>query len=259
MRHNEYVSTEIESLIATVVIDNPPMNPLKKEVMDGIRAAFSYIGSQDDVRVVIITGAGKAFVAGADIKEFTSWTPELAIELTAKGQRLFGEIENFPIPVIAAVNGYALGGGLELALSCDIRIASNLAKMGLPEVTLGIVPGYGGTQRLGRTIAPGYAKKMVFTGEIINADKALELGLVDDVTAPEQLLPTARDIALKIAANGPIAVRSAKTAMNAERRQSMPYGIAVELDAAGRVFASEDKIEGVAAFIEKRKPAFKNK
>ncbi len=259
MNSQECIQLSLSGSIATLIVNNPPMNPLSQSVLDGLRAALSRLEQERDLRAVILTGAGeKAFVAGADIKEFTSWTPESAVDLTARGQRLFNDIENFPVPFIAAVNGYALGGGLELALACDIRIASRNAKLGLPEASLGIIPGYGGTQRLSRTISVGQAKKMVYTAEMIDAQKALELGLVQDVVDQSELVPFANALAEKIAANGPVAVRQAKKAINAERAQSLPYGTAIELRAAGTVFASLDRLEGVQAFIEKRKPVFKN-
>jgi enoyl-CoA hydratase len=260
MFENTFVHCTLENGVAVITINNPPMNPLSEGVIDGIRESFHRLSEDDSVRAVILTGAGeKAFVAGADIKEFPDWTPDIAEDRTNKGQRLFSKIENFKVPVIAAVNGYALGGGLELALSCDIRIASENARMGLPEVTLGIVPGYGGTQRLCRTINVGEAKKMIFTGEMIKADHALALGLVQEVLPLAELLPRAKAIAEKIAQNGPIAVRATKRAINCERNFSIQQGIDVELAAAREVFSSEDKNEGVGAFIEKRKAVFKNR
>lgn len=260
MFDNTFVSCLLNEGIATITIKNPPMNPLSEGALDGIRESFNLLSKDDSVRAVIITGEGeKAFVAGADIKEFPGWTPDIAEDRTNKGQRLFSKIENFKTPVIAAVNGYALGGGLELALSCDIRIASENARLGLPEVTLGIIPGYGGTQRLCRTINVGEAKKMVYTGEMIKADHALAIGLVQEVLPLSELMPRAKAIAGKIAQNGPIAVRGAKQAINCERNFSIQQGMDVELAVAREVFGSEDKNEGVGAFIEKRKAIFNNR
>lgn len=260
MSQQELVILEIKDKIATVTLNNPPMNPLSRPVLEGLKQTLDRLEQEDDLRVIIFTGAGeKAFVAGADIKEFPTWTPQSAIDNTAYGQRLFQRIESFPVPTIAAVGGFALGGGLELALTCDIRIASENAKMGLPEVTLGIIPGYGGTQRLVRAIGPGQAKKLMYTGEMIPAAKALGIGLVQDVVKREELMNVVRELAEKIAANAPIAVRCAKNAIDDERRLTMPHGSATELEATATVFASEDKIEGVNAFIEKRKPIFRNR
>ena len=253
------ISYKFENNIAVITINNPPMNALDKDVMDGIRNCFNCMLEAEDVRAVVVTGEGRAFVAGADIKEFASWTPDEAEDLTEKGERIFTQIENFPAPVIAAINGFALGGGLELALACDIRIASEKAKMGLPEVTLGIIPGYGGTQRLPRTINVSKAKKMIYMAEIINAAEAKEIGLVDSVVAPEALIDTAMEIAKKIAANAPIAVRAAKNAVNTGRNLTIEQGLAVELKNARMCFTTEDKTEGANAFIEKRKAVFKNK
>jgi len=260
MLGNNKVSCILDNGIAVITISNPPMNPLNKEVMDGLRECFNLLSQNDSLRAVIITGKGeRAFVAGADVKEFTSWTPDIAEDLTEKGQRIFMQIENFFVPVIAAINGFALGGGLELALSCDIRIASENAKMGLPEVTLGIIPGYSGTQRLCRTISIGKAKKMIFTAEFIDAAEAKQIGLVESVVAPEALMDAAMEIAKKIAAHGPVAVRGAKKAINVGRGLSIEQGMAIELGMARTVFSTEDKVEGVDAFINKRKPVFKNK
>lgn len=256
---NEKVNCKIEDGVALITINNPPMNALDKEVMDGLRNCFNSLREEDSLRAVVVTGEGRAFVAGADIKEFTSWTPDLAEDYTEKGQRIFSQIEGFPTPVIAAVNGFAFGGGLELALACDIRIASEKAKMALPEVTLGIIPGYGGTQRLSRTIGVGKAKKMIFTAEPMDAAEAQACGLVELVVPAESLVETALEMARKIAANGPVAVRNAKKAVNIGRNLSIEQGMAVELDLAKACFFTEDKAEGVDAFINKRKAQFKNK
>ncbi len=254
------VMCRTEDGIALVTLSNLPMNPLSKPIIDGLKETMYKVEEDDSVRCVIITGDGeKSFVAGADIKEFPDWTPEMAEELTAKGQRLMTYIENFPCPVIAAVNGFALGGGCELALACDFRIASENARFGLPETSLGIIPGYGGTQRLCRTIGIGQAKQMVYTAKHMKAQQALELGLVNEVMPQEQLLARCREIAAAISANGPIAVRAAKKAMNMERNHAMEQGLRVELMAAREVFASEDHLEGINAFIEKRTASFRNK
>ena len=255
---SEKVRCVLEAGIALVTIDNPPMNALNKQVMDDIRACFNALREEPTLRAVVVTGEGRAFVAGADITEFTSWTPDLAEDFTEKGQRIFTQIENFPTPVIAAVNGFAFGGGLELALACDIRIASEKAKMGLPELTLGIIPGYGGTQRLSRTIGMGKAKKMIFSAEPVDAAEALACGLVEIVAPVDGLLAAAMDLAKKIAAVAPIAARNAKKAINSGRNLSIEQGLAIELALAKECFRTEDKVEGVDAFVNKRKAQFKN-
>jgi enoyl-CoA hydratase len=260
MYKNSVVECKLEGGIATITIDNPPMNPLNKDAIDGLRDSFNLLLKENDVRAVILTGAGdKAFVAGADIKEFPTWTTDAAEEAGAKGQRVFSRIENFPAPVIAAINGFAFGGGLELALSCDIRLASENALLGLPEVSLGIIPGYGGTQRLSRTINAGDAKKMIYSAEAVKADKALSLGLVQEVVPLDRLMERAQKLAKKIASNAPIAVRGAKRAVNSERNLSIAQGLAVELSVTRETFDTEDKKEGVDAFVNKRKAEFKNK
>jgi enoyl-CoA hydratase len=255
----QYVLLEMEAPLAIVTIDNPPVNPLNKDVMDQLRDTFTLLSDHSEIRAVILTGGGeKAFVAGADITEFPSWTPDIAEDYTERGQRIFSKIENFPCPVIAAINGYALGGGLELALACDIRIASENARLGLPEVGLGIIPGYGGTQRLCETISMGEAKKMIFTGQPIDAQRAFAIGLVQQVTALSDLVPEARKIARAIANNGPVAIREAKASMNFQRNTWIASGLARELQGARTVFGSKDKAEGVAAFLEKRTAKFTN-
>lgn len=253
------VDCHIESEIAVITIHNPPLNTLDGTVMDEIRTCFNQLKKNETVRAVLVTGKGPSFVAGADIKEFSSWTLDEVEDLTDKGQRIFMQIEKFPAPVIAVINGFALGGGLELALACDLRIASEVAKLGLPEVKLGIIPGYGGTQRLCRTIPVGQAKKMIYTGAIIGAPEAREVGLVETVVAPDELMSVAWDIARKIAANAPMAVRGAKRSINTGRNLSIEQGMVVELGVARMCFGTEDRNEGVDAFINKRKPRFQGK
>ena len=253
------VRCEIKDKVALITLNSPPMNALDVEVMDGLRETFAGLKKENDLRAVVITGEGKAFVAGADIKEFTSWTVVSAEDFTEKGQRIFSHIANFPCPVIAAINGFAFGGGLELALACDIRLASEKASMGLPETTLGIIPGYGGTQRLARTIGVGKAKKMIFSADPIDAQEAYRTGLVDGVYPAEQLMDEAMKLAKKIAARAPIAICNAKRAVNIGRDVSLEQGLRAELALATLCFATEDKIEGVDAFVNKRKAEFKNK
>ena len=258
MTGTEKVRCVLENGIATVTIDNPPLNALCAEVMDGLEECFTRLRREESLRVIVLTGAGKAFVAGADLREVAAWSVPEAEAMTAKGQRIFRRIENCPVPVIAAVNGFAFGGGLELALSCDIRIASEKATMGLPEAGLGIIPGYGGTQRLSRTIGMGKAKRMIFSGDPVDAVEAEKTGLVDQIAGHGNLLPQVMELAEKIASRGPVAVRNAKKAINEGIDQTLDQGIAIELRMARACFATEDRAEGVEAFIAKRPPIFRN-
>lgn len=253
------VSCDIKNHIAFVKINNPPVNSLSEDVMVAINDCFDDLYKNDDIRAVIITGKGKSFAAGADITEFISWTPERADKLTKKGQDIFNKIENYPRPVIATINGYALGGGLELALACDIRIASKSAKLGLPEATLGIVPGYGGTARLPRVVNEGQAKKMIFTGEIIGAVEARDIGLIQEVISEELLIVRSMELATKIGENAPIAISNAKKIINIGRSLSIEEKLKYEAEAAAVCFISQDKVEGVDAFINKRKAKFINR
>jgi enoyl-CoA hydratase len=248
----------IEGAIALITIDNPPVNSLNFEVMEGLATCFDDLYKNNDIRVVIITGEGKQFVAGADIKEFVSWTPDNAKMLTQRGQHIFTTIENYARPVIAAVNGVALGGGLELCLVADIRIASEKAKFGLPEVGLGIIPAYGGSTRLSRVVNEGQAKKMIYTGELINAAEAKEIGLVQEVVAAEALMERAMQLARKISENAPIAITCVKKVINSNRETTIEENLINEAEAAEICFNSKDKEEGVDAFINKRKANFRN-
>jgi enoyl-CoA hydratase len=211
-----------------------------------------------DTGVLIITGAGnQAFVSGADINDIRTRTLEDG--LAAINSSLFAAIERFPRPTIAAVNGYALGGGCELALACDIRIASKTARFGQPELNLGIIPAAGATQRLPRVIGMGRAKHLVLTGEIIDAQRALEIGLVTAVAPPEELMLRARDVAARILSRGPLAARLAKLSLNASARVDLDSGLLIETLAQAICYDSEDKQEGATAFLEKRTPRFKGK
>ncbi len=248
------VIVEKKDDIAIVTINRPEaLNALNSDVLDDISAAFDSI-NPDEARCVIITGSGtKSFVAGADIGQMSTMTKEEGKEFGIKGNNLFLKIENFPVPVIAAINGYCLGGGNELAMSCDIRICSENAMFGQPETGLGITPGYGGTQRLGRIINIGKAKELLFTASNIKAPEALELGLVTAVYPQEELMPAALKMAGKIAKNAPIAVRAAKKAMNEGRALPIDQAVQIEEELFGSCFETEDQIEGMKAFLEKRK------
>jgi len=245
--------------VATVTIDRPEVkNALDLETVTAVREALGRLEADPSVGAVIITGAGEAaFVSGADINDIRARGRDEG--LAAINSSLFAEIERFPRPTIAAINGYALGGGCELALACDIRIAADTAKFGQPELGLGIIPGAGATQRLPRIIGLGRAKHLVLTGEIIDAKQALEIGLVSAIAPPGQLQLRARELAKKILRQGPLAARLAKIALNASARVDMDSGLLIETLAQALCYSSEDKQEGTSAFLEKRKPKFTGK
>jgi len=253
------IRTEVSESIATLTIDRPEVkNALDLDTVGGIRTALHSLAGDAAVGVLIITGGGEsAFVSGADINDIRARGRDEG--LAAINSSLFAEIERFPRPTIAAINGYALGGGCELALACDIRIASDTAKFGQPELGLGIIPGAGATQRLPRIIGMGRAKHLILTGEIIDAKQALEIGLVSAVTPPGQLQIRAREMAKKILRQGPLAARLAKVALNASARVDMDSGLLIETLAQALCYSSDDKIEGTTAFLEKRKPKFSGK
>jgi len=256
---NQLVKVEGGS-VAVVTIDRPEaLNALNDEVLAALEEAFFSLGRDPAVRVVILTGAGKAFVAGADIKAMASFSPLEARAFALRGQRVFNLIEEFPHPVIAAVNGYALGGGCELALSCDLRIASTHAKAGQPEVNLGVIPGFGGTQRLSRILGRSSAKHLLFTGESIAAERGLALGLFNEVVAPDNLLPRCHEIAQLIASRGPIAVSYAKAAVNLGIESTLAHGLSHEAELFAQTFATDDQKEGMQAFIEKRPARFQGR
>lgn len=254
-----FVKYEQEGFVGIVTIDRPKaLNALNEEVLKDLEAAFDAI-DLDKTRAVVVTGAGKSFVAGADIGAMSTMTAEEGEAFGKFGNDIFRKIETFPLPVIAAINGFALGGGNELAMSCDIRICSDKAVFGQPEVGLGITPGFGGTQRLARIIGVGMAKELVYAGYNIKADKALEVGLVNAVYAPEELMPAAMKLAGKIAKQAPIAVRNCKKAMNDGLQVDMDKAIVVEEKLFGDCFNSEDQKAGMKAFLEKGKAEFQNK
>ncbi len=257
----EYVRCQIEEGIAVVTIDNQPaLNALNSVLLGQLDKVFSNLTSNPEVKGVLITGGGeKSFVAGADISEFTNIGGDKAPEFMSRGQRIFDRIEAFDRPVIAAINGFALGGGNELAMCCDIRIAAENALFGQPEVNLGIIPGYGGTQRLPRLIGPGKAKEIIFADERINAQEALRLGLVDRVVPKGQAVDEAKKLLKKIMSKGPVAIKMAKKAINEGLKMSLQQGLALEAQCNGICFRSEDKNEGAKAFLEKRPAQFKGK
>ena len=255
----ENILLSVDEQIALLTVNRPEVrNALDRKTADEIRRVLAELEEREDVGVLILTGAGdKAFVSGADIRELKTRT---ALDgLQAFNQRLFTSIERFPKPVIAAVNGYALGGGCELAMACDLRVASDRAKFGVPETSLGILPGAGGTQRLPRLVGMGRAKELILTGEIIDAATAERIGLVNKVVPPEQLLPAAREMAAKILSRGPLATRLAKLATNMSAEASLDAGLVIEKLGQSILYASEDKLEGMSAFLEKRKPRFRGR
>ena len=252
------VQIAVEDFIAQVLIDRPKkLNALNRQTIGELHEAFKTLESDPEVRLIILRGSGpKAFVAGADIAEFASFSVEEGKKLSARGQHeLFDLVENLKTPVIAAINGFALGGGLELAMACHFRVASENAKMGLPEVSLGVIPGYGGTQRLPMLVGRGRAMEMVLTGGMIGAQKALEYGLVNHVVSPEELDDFCRELGAKITKNSPVAISHAIKAVNAGCSSNKP-GYQAEIEAFGTCFGTEDFKEGTTAFLEKRSPDF---
>ena len=244
--------------LAIITINRPKkLNALNKATIEELHEAFQVLDKDSSVKVIVITGSGeKAFVAGADISEFAHFTVDNGGKLAAKGQdMLFNYIENFSKPVIAAVNGFALGGGLELAMACHFRVASDNAKMGLPEVSLGVIPGYGGTQRLPQLIGKGNAMELIMTAGMISAEKAAALGLVNYVTTLEELMPLVEKLAGKIMRNSSVAISAAIKAVNANFEDGVD-GFEVEISEFGNCFGTEDFREGTTAFLEKRKANF---
>jgi enoyl-CoA hydratase len=252
------ILVENKDNISYITINRPQkLNSLNKLTILELNKAIKQAEKDDSIRCIILTGAGKkSFVAGADIKEFASYNKKEGEELSRKGQELlFDLLDKAKTPSIAAINGFALGGGLELAMSCHIRIASRSAKMGLPEVSLGVIPGYGGTQRLTNLVGKGKALEMIVTGEIITADEAKEWGLVNNIYSEEELLLEATKIANKIKRNSPIAISKAIKSVNACFIDGI-NGFEIEKKSFGECFGTEEFIEGTKAFMEKRKPKF---
>jgi enoyl-CoA hydratase/3-hydroxyacyl-CoA dehydrogenase len=242
----------------TLILNRPDqMNALNSAVFHDLEEIVAELENDRQTRVVILTGEGRSFIAGADIKEMSEKDPSQMREFTARGQSVLRMLEKLDKPVIAAINGFALGGGMEVALACDIRIASERARFGLPEVKLGIFPGLGGTQRLTRIAGKGPASELIFCGDIIDPATAVRLGIVDKVVCPERLMPEAREIARRISANAPIAVALAKSSINKAWESDLDIGLKYELDTVMRCMATKDKKEGMLAFIEKRRPEFR--
>jgi enoyl-CoA hydratase len=258
MTNYENILFEKDNAIGFVTINRPKvLNALNAATINELDRLLDEIAKDDSIGVVIVTGSGeKAFVAGADIAEMATKSAIEGRKWGKLAQAVFNKLENLPQPVIAAVNGYALGGGCELAMACDIRIASEKANFGQPEVTLGVIPGFAGTQRLPRLVGKGRAKEMLFTGGMIDAAEAHRIGLANKVVAPEELIAAARGMAEKIMSRGPVAVQLCKAAVNEGLDMDLESGMAYEAEVFGLCFATADQKEGMSAFMEKRKAAF---
>ncbi|NOX33471.1 MAG: enoyl-CoA hydratase/isomerase family protein [Deltaproteobacteria bacterium] len=255
----ENIILEVDNHIATIFFNRPKaLNALNNALFDELNIALDTIFNNTDIKVLILTGAGdKAFVAGADIAELVKMNPLQGKYFSRKGQKVFSKIEDLPIPAIAAVNGFALGGGSEAALACDFIYASEKALFGLPEITLGLIPGFGGTQRLARRVGINRAKEMIFTGKTITAREAMEYGIVNKVSEPDKLMEDVLKTAKLIASMGKVALRSAKEVIQNGLNTDLETGCRIENDVFGLNMVSEDAKEGTSAFLEKRKPVFK--
>lgn len=260
MISKNYIHFEKHEKLSIITIDNPPVNALNACVMEELNNVLSDLENSNDIHAVILTGAGqKAFVAGADISQFLELNEVTGKQLVTKGQGYINKFEELKMPVICAINGFALGAGCELALACDIRIAEVNAKLGLPEVGLGIIPGYGGTQRLSRLVGVGKAKELIFSGDPISAEEAYRIGLVEKIVPQGESLQSAKALAQKIMTRGPIAVSKAKEAIHKVYELPLKDGLKLEAKFSGDLYKTEDKNEGAQAFFEKRTPKFKGK
>jgi enoyl-CoA hydratase len=260
MADRSFVRLEHEGAVSTLTVDRPDrLNALDPEVLGEIRGALEEVAGHAGTRCLIVTGAGKAFVAGADIAAMRGMSPEEAREFSRAGHRTFDMIEALAFPSIAAVNGFALGGGCELALACDFAYASEKAKLGQPEVKLGVIPGFGGTQRLARRVGAARARELIYTGGMIGAEEALRIGLVNAVFAPEALMAETRKAAATIASMGPLAVAGAKRVILEGADSPLYEANAREVDAFAHCFDTADQREGMAAFLDKREPRFEGR
>lgn len=253
------VNLQVEDRIALITINHPPANALNRATLEELEQTVEQVAGDEQVKVVIISGEGKFFIAGADIKEFMQVGRDQGDELARLGQRVFNKIENLSKPVIAAINGACLGGGLELALACHIRIAADVAKLGLPELNLGLIPGYGGTQRLPRLIGSERATEMILTSRMVDGNEAYRLGLVSKVVPLDSLMNDAKQLAATIASKSAVTLRIALTSIREGLKGKLEDGLELEARSFGEAFQSEDMLEGVNAFIEKRAPKFKDK
>ncbi|MGD9009109.1 MAG: enoyl-CoA hydratase-related protein [Desulfobacteraceae bacterium] len=255
----EHILVAVENAIATITFNRPKaLNALNSALLAELSQAVDELAAGDEIAVLVLTGAGdKAFVAGADINELAGLTPLQAKYFGEKGQRVIDKISALDIPVIAAVNGYALGGGTEMALGCDFIYASESASFGLPETNLGLIPGFGGTQRLARLIGPNRAKELIFTGKIISAGEAFSMGIVNRVLEADALMPAVMEMGAVLAAKGRVSLREAKQAVDNGLNTDLATGLKIERHAFALCMASEDANEGTRAFLEKRKAEFK--
>ena len=260
MAERKYVRVEHEGAVTTVTIDRPDrMNALDAEVLGELAAAFEEVGGHGGTRCVVLTGAGKAFVAGADISAMKDMDEAAAKQFASLGHATFDRVEALPCPVIAAVNGFALGGGCELALACDFMFVSTRAKLGQPEVKLGVIPGFGGTQRLTRRVGAARARELIYTGRMVGAEEAVRIGLANAAHEPDELLAKTREVAEGIAAMGPIAIAAAKRVILDGADQLLSDANRQEVDAFAHCFTSADQKEGMSAFLEKREAKFEGK
>ncbi|MEP6778324.1 MAG: enoyl-CoA hydratase-related protein [Gemmatimonadaceae bacterium] len=256
----QFLTFAVADRIATITVNRPDkLNALNDATIGELGLAIDEARTRADVAAVLLTGAGRAFVAGADISELSGQTPLVATQRSRAGQQMMRKFETSPKPTIAAVNGFALGGGCELAMSCHVRVASEFAKFGQPEVKLGIVPGYGGTQRLPRLIGRGAALRLLLTGEIIDANEAHRLGLVDQVVPATQLIEVATNLVITILANAPLAIAGCIEAVDRGLETSLEEGLRLESDAFGLLSSTEDMREGMQAFLAKRPAVFNNR
>jgi enoyl-CoA hydratase len=256
----EFISWKLDEGVAIATINRPPANALSQQLVQELDELLTQLEQNNDVRVIVLHGEGRFFSAGADIKEFTDLeTKSEAEKLADNGQTVFERLETFTKPVIAAVHGAALGGGLELAMSCHIRYVAHDAKLGLPELNLGIIPGFGGTQRLPRYVGMAKAAEIMFTGEPISGREAVEWGLANKAFEAEELLPKTLELAKKIASKSPVSIKAVLVALQYSKTASFQEGIKAEAELFGKVFESQDAKEGIEAFIEKRQPTFSGK
>jgi enoyl-CoA hydratase len=257
----ENIRLEFEDALAILTIDRPKaLNAFNTRALQEVDQALRFLAHNSQLRALIVTGGGeKAFVAGADIGEMAEFTPQQAREFAGVGHRVYHMMESLSIPTIAAVNGFALGGGCELALACDLIYASEKARFGLPEVSLGVIPGFGGTQRLTRIVGRVRAKELIFTGDVIDAQKAKEIGLVLDVVAPDKLMEHVRGVAKKLMTRGPLAIAQAKRVIEFGADADLRSANELERQGFSMLFGSEDQREGMKAFLEKRQPVFKGR
>ncbi|MFN8576686.1 MAG: enoyl-CoA hydratase-related protein [Candidatus Sericytochromatia bacterium] len=249
----------IENNVGIIKLNNPPVNVLNRPLLEQLDRLIDEVKDNSEIKVIVLTGEGSAFAAGADIKSMPELKADTGEQMALYGQKIFSKLENLDKVSICAINGVALGGGLELAMSCDIRIISEKAKVGQPEINLGIIPGYGGTQRLTRLVGKPKAKEIVLTGDNLSAQEAYEVGIATKITSPENLMTMTLELANKIASKGQVAVKASKKAIDEGFEQNLNDALKTEANYFGLVCDSEDKNEGVIAFMEKRKPNFKDK